>query len=342
MKAPQLLGIQFLRFVAAAMVVGTHSTLYVSERLRAMPLWLNGTRGVDIFFVISGFVMVWTSSELIGRPNGGWIFMRKRINRIVPLYWLATGIKAAMLLGLAGVALHSTFDPGLIAKSLLFIPARKVSGEIEPLLGVGWTLNFEMAFYVLFALSFRFGRHALAVCGAVLLAVAISSAWRPHSFAVWQFYQNDIVLEFFYGMVLARMFMAGGRLPRPLSIVLLLAGAAWTILSVNWLGLPRSIDFGVPAAMIVCATIALEREIGPHIGRPLLFLGNASYAMYLFHPLFAPAGAVIAGRLHLGAGVGTALCWLIGIGAGCLAHRFAEPVINRLWRRAFDRPRAPA
>lgn len=337
MKTPQLNGLQFLRFVAAALVVATHSTLYVSERFQAMPLWLNGTRGVDVFFVISGFVMVWTSSHLVGQRHGAATFMAKRIKRIVPLYWFATGAKALMMLGLGGLALHSTFDPALIAKSLFFIPARKASGEIEPLLGVGWTLNFEMAFYVIFAASFAFRRRSFEACCLVLTTIAIASAWRPHAFPVWQFYLNDIVLEFLFGMVIARYFMLQRAVPRALSTLLLIAGAGWTLWSDNSLGLPRCVDFGIPAAMIVFATIALEREVGPHISPGMLFLGNASYAIYLFHPLLAPAGAVIAGRLHLpGSLPAVALCWMIGIGAGCLAHRFAEPVVNRLWRSLFD------
>lgn len=343
MKAPQLRGLQFLRFVAAAMVIGTHSTLYVSERLRAMPLWLNGTRGVDVFFVISGFVMVWTSAELIGRPGGDTAFMAKRIRRIVPLYWFATAIKLILMLGAGGLALHSTIDPALIAKSLLFIPARKASGEIEPLLGVGWTLNFEMAFYVIFALSFRFGRRSLDVCCLVLGAIAVAAAWRPHDYATWQFYQNDIVLEFLYGIVLARYFRAGGTIPRWLCAVLLIAGFGWTFWSGNTLGLPRAIDFGVPAAMIVAAVIALERDVGPRVSGPMMFAGDASYAMYLFHPLFAPAGAIIAGKLHLpGTLLPVLVCWTIGLGAGAVVHRFAEPHLNRLWQKTFARPRVPA
>src|ERR1700730_16626449 len=91
----KLLSIQALRIVAAGLVVVTHSTFYAFERLdRNFFVWQRGTRGVDIFFVISGFVMIYSSQKLLALPGGWKTFAERRIVRIVPLYWLILRLKS--------------------------------------------------------------------------------------------------------------------------------------------------------------------------------------------------------------------------------------------------------
>ncbi len=117
-------GIQALRFVAALLVVFTHSTFYVGERLiPGFPVWSNGAAGVDIFFVISGFVMVISSQELLARADGWRIFMMRRIARIVPLYWIATSLKLVAVISVPSLAINAGLDPWQCVKSFLFLPS---------------------------------------------------------------------------------------------------------------------------------------------------------------------------------------------------------------------------
>ncbi|MBB3957772.1 acyltransferase family protein [Novosphingobium sediminicola] len=332
MPSRRLEGLQALRFIAAAMVVVTHATLYTSERFRPMPLWPNGTRGVDIFFVISGFVIVWSSHNLIDKPYGWAAFLGKRINRIVPLYWFATSIKVLIMLATAGLALHSVLDTSLVINSLLFIPTRKLDGQIEPLLGVGWTLNFEMMFYAVFAISLITKRSYVQVCGMILLLLSSISVLRGENFPAWQFYFNNIVVEFLFGMLIAVYFEKERSVSRLLAWSSFALGFIWTLLSRNQLGLPRWLDCGVPAALIVFGTVALESEARRWVGKPLRFLGAASYAIYLFHPMFAPIGAILAARLHVQSiTFSVTLCWIIGVSVGSAAH-LIEPYINACWQ----------
>ena len=136
-------GIQALRFVAALLVVLMHSTHYASERLLIdVPIFSNGGAGVDIFFVISGFVMVIASNPLINRPDGWRLFVARRLIRIVPLYWLLLSVKVLTILLFPALLRDSTFDPIAIISSYLFLPSYNNEGEIAPILYVGWSLNF--------------------------------------------------------------------------------------------------------------------------------------------------------------------------------------------------------
>ena len=99
--------------------------------------------GVDLFFVISGFIMVYSSEDLFG-ARGAWrTFLTRRLVRIVPLYWLTTAITIPLM--------SLTVDWQSLLGSYFFIPYRAPSNAIVPLHGVGWTLNLEMFFYVIFA-----------------------------------------------------------------------------------------------------------------------------------------------------------------------------------------------
>ena len=143
----RLVGIEYLRACAATAVMLFHYALASGYSGALVAL---GQFGVDVFFVISGFIM-WTVSRDEASPAG---FLLRRIVRIAPLYWLAT-LAAALVTTEGGVTLGLGAPAGDLAKALFFIPAYSARSPdvVEPILSVGWTLNLEMAFYALFAAS---------------------------------------------------------------------------------------------------------------------------------------------------------------------------------------------
>src|SRR5271165_6773818 len=150
-------GLQVLRITAACMVLLLHSTLYAHQRLdRHFSVWAGGQTGVNLFFVISGFVIIYSSRNLLSDPNGWKIFARRRVIRIVPMYWIATSLKLMVLLFTASYWRHSQIRVANIIESYLFLPSHNSGGGFAPLLDVGWTLNCEMCFYFLFALALFF------------------------------------------------------------------------------------------------------------------------------------------------------------------------------------------
>ncbi len=304
-KKEQLLGIQALRFVAAFAVVVLHCSFYTVERLDAsLGLYSQGANGVRLFFIISGFVMIASSQRLEGTPLGWRVFALKRVVRIVPLYWAVTTFKLATLLAVPAVVLHASLDWPFIAKSYLFIPAINKDGEIHPLLGVGWTLNFEMFFYLLFTLALGFKISPIRLIAPVLIGLTLLSPYRTPNWPVpLQFWADPVVLDFLAGMLLARTIQKGATITPAIAWICVIAGLAYLFLPMPRLGLDgsvlRSISFTMAAALVVAGTVGLEEKIGGLIPKWVLFMGAASYALYLIHPVIAPISPTILKHLGL-------------------------------------------
>lgn len=288
----RIYGIQYLRAVAALAVVVFHAAE------RADLHFVVGAAGVDIFFVISGFVM-WTLAAT--RPVSTWSFYRDRILRIVPLYWIVTLVMAAG--ALAGLFPRIQLTPDHVAESLVFIPHVSPSnGEIWPLLAQGWTLNLEMFFYLIFGLVLLLPlKRRFAMLAAVFVGL-VGAGWylRPEG-AVLNTFTRPIMLEFLFGALLGKLWLSGTLPGRNMGLAAAAVGAAGFLALAIF---PRAIDnllFGLLAMVLVAGMIAVEKA-GP-IGRlPWLgYLGDASYSIYLWHTLAISVVAKAAGILSLGA-----------------------------------------
>jgi exopolysaccharide production protein ExoZ len=324
----QFRGIQVLRFVAAALVVITHATLTVVERLHTpgFVVWGKGAVGVDMFFVISGFVMVVSSRTLIARADGWYVFFARRLVRIVPLYWLATSIKLLAVLFVPALALHSAIDGFHVVASYLFLPARNVEGEVAPLLAVGWTLIYEMFFYAAFALA-MWARTppvlTVAVVFAALAGAGLMFGYR--SGPAVTAYANPIILEFVMGMLIARMRMSGVKVSARVAGIVLAIGVSAIVFSDQMPVRVGIVLWGLPAALIVAGIVYLEPLVGPRLPRIFLTLGDASYAIYLFHSLLVPAIGVALAKSGFRDPI---VCIFVSLAAsflvGWLIYRIAE------------------
>lgn len=337
--APRYEGVQALRFVAALSVVMLHVAFYTRQRLVDAPLsfWEGANWGVDIFFVISGFVMMVSARGLIGHPNGARIFMLRRILRIVPVYWIATTIKVAVLLAAPTLALHNAFDLERVILSYLFLPSRNPAGVIEPIHGVGWTLIFEMFFYALFALAMLLRAPVIPFVGAVLAVCAGLSAFRDE--AAWPaaaFYFDPMVLQFFWGMLIGRVALQGPPLHPALGVALVAAGLL-LLLSPAIAGMTEGFPrIGVGPAMLVAGVVILEPYLAGRVPPPLLLLGDASYSLYIFHPIMAPAVPAVFARLGLIEPDLAAVIAIVGSVVGSvIIYKLVEAPIDSRLRRLF-------
>ena len=324
-------GIQALRFIAALLVLFTHCTYYTWERLdRHFPVWQRGTRGVDIFFVISGFVMIYSGHKLSRLSNGWKTFAERRIIRIVPIYWLLTTLKICMMVLASGLALHAKLSVWTAAASYLFLPARNLDGKIEPLLAVGWTLNFEMLFYLIFTIALYLRTNIYRFVGIVLGLLCVASLFR-HSASPATFYFNAIVLEFFFGMLIARYCVRGIYIPEKIAFCLFGCGFFLLLLPSFESPLPKVLISGIPAAMMIWSAASLER-FHTYIPRAVLYLGEASYSIYLVHPFICPLPPLLMSRAHIHLPIlAVAISALLGLVTGCLVHEFIEvPISSKL------------
>ena len=330
--------IQYLRGVAAFGVLAFHAAD------RAGGAFGLGAAGVDVFFVISGFIM-WVVT--CRRPPSPIEFLKRRIERIVPLYWGMTLAVAAIALAVPSAFPAMKPTAAHIAQSLFFVPHRDATGLIAPLIVPGWTLNYEMFFYLLFAAGLMAPPRLRpwAVTAALVGLVAI----RPLGDAanpLWATYTNPLLLEFGAGVWLGRAW-SENRLPSRgagwILVVLGVAGFAATSLSGIDVERARVLLWGLPALLLVTGAIGIERH-GPVPNLwPLRALGDASYSVYLVHGLAISA----AFRLLQKAGVTSApvlfaASIVAGVAAGLAAYQLVEKPLMKLFKTGMAARREKA
>jgi len=341
-----LLNVQMLRAVAAFLVVFVHVEM-LGVMAGFAPGWsLFGNSGVDLFFVISGMIMVMTTAD--GRQTAGGFF-RNRFVRVAPLYWAVTLAVFAIALVAPSLMGSTVADPVQLAKSLAFVPFERANGMMHPTVFVGWTLNYEMMFYLLFALGMLLpGRSGLwATGGVITAAVAAGLVLRPEN-PVLRFYAQPLVLEFAAGMVL------GACLPRldvrpswrwPAVVLGLAAFAAMVVAVSLWPQAERALTAGVAATVIVACAVIVERSgLAVRAGWVQL-LGAASYSVYLTHFFCTQLATKVAERLGLGPVAALAAipaAFLLVAVVGVAAHRRLELPLTGLARRALASRRQPA
>ncbi len=289
--------------------------------------WDTGAAGVDIFFVISGFVMFVSTQNLV-RIRDWRSFAWRRLARIVPLYWIATTLKVVLVLAIPSLALHTVLSLDGVVASYLFVPWRTEFGGLLPVLPVGWTLNIEMAFYALFALALACGIGLLPVILPCLLMAAAMSHFVTPDWPGIALYCDPIVLEFAAGLCLGAVTLRGPRLPPIPAAIAVVGGFAMLVFLPPTL--PRLLLWGAPATLIVAGTIGLERPLRRAPSRWLLMFGAASYSTYLFHSFVLVALGIVLQQLPLPLSVS----WVLAIVLGCTLSALG----GELCRRAFERP----
>lgn len=340
--------VQYARALAALAVVFYHGITVMNTDSHFL-LFEYGKYGVDLFFVISGFIMVVTT------PAGGSAgeFFLKRIVRIVPLYWLATFVMVVAAAILPSAFRSTEVDAGRLAMSLAFIPHHHavVTHQIWPILIQGWTLNYEMYFYVLFSLAMLLapGRHVFLLSLFLLAAISVG-LFMSFQNAILRLYTSSMLIEFLLGVFLGKVVGSANK-----SHLVIFNGVMTlaAILSITLLG------FGVPvgrpefvgftAAALLGWWIWFEGNGGAYTNKTVLLVANASYSIYLFHTFALGAVRFATNRIGLQWGawsvdittmiLGAALSVVVGIGSYLV---FEKPVQIFMRRRLFKRPRALA
>jgi peptidoglycan/LPS O-acetylase OafA/YrhL len=318
--------VQALRAAACLLVVLYH-TVQASRGEAAIRAWPNGAAGVDLFFVISGYVMVASTRRLATQPHAARRFVSRRALRIVPLYWLLTAVKYAITRAAPAATPHTQATAWNLLGSLLFIPSRNAAGLIRPVLPVGWSLNFEAAFYALFALSLALRLRVWWLL-VPLTAAAAAGFFQADTWPAPLALANGMALEFAAGMLVWACAMP---LPRRPAGAVLATGAA-LLLVLPQAGAWRFAVWGLPSAAVLLGALAMEAAWGRYVPRLLLALGDASYAIYLVHPFVVP---VVARHGWLGLLASVPL----SAGAGLAVHRWLDEPMRQALSRG-TRPRA--
>lgn len=325
-----LVQLQYLRAIAALMVVYFHAILQLAKVNPAIDAtsFIYGETGVDIFFVLSGFVMWLTTS---GRNMTPVDFARKRVKRIVPLYWLATLFSAAVALIAPSLLKSTAFDLPHLMASLLFVPwINPVDPTmIAPLIVPGWTLNYEMFFYFVFALllPIREDYRLPALFGA-FAAILIVCHLLPETTAT-KFYGEPIILEFLAGAMLGWLYRQKVLLPQRWAWVLLAVGFAFLFINEDLVRPDdRYYGWGIPAIFIVYSAVSIDFSKLPFV-RWLNYLGDASYEIYITHAFTLAFLRIIANHFPIGAlqqpVIFVILCLVLSSIVGAIIHEIITP-----------------
>lgn len=342
----QLESIQVLRAYAALVVTFGHC---LSEA-HSIAVQRGGTFelgffswgfGVDVFFVISGFIMTYAGTRNYGSVRAAQDFFIRRLIRIVPLYWLVTLAVAGGALLAPSLLNGAPPSTGSVMMSLLFIPYQGTDGGIVPVVPLGWSLNYEMFFYVAFALCMllprRRGMTTLVLfMGACALAGVI---FRPET-AQLKTWTDSLALEFLFGVGIASALMAGAKIRGAALLVLgagALGAACLAMFNIFPAG-PRVIIGGLPALLLVGFAVAAP-QLKPSRGVSwLITMGDASYSLYLVHFFVVR----IAGKVWVALGLSDLSPWvfsivaLVGsISAGLLCYFLVERPITRFLKTRY-------
>jgi exopolysaccharide production protein ExoZ len=303
----QLVSIQVLRALAALAVTVAH-THAESLRVAAMigvpsglPTLVTGAAGVDLFFVISGFVMVYASAFLFGSLPGAGRFLIRRIIRIAPIYWIATTVTVACWLLVVGTSLKQQgLDVQDFVTSFLFIPHARADGTWLPILGIGWSLNYEMFFYLLFGAFMVLPRRSAVLSLSAFMVYFVYAGSQNYLTALPPqilHFANTTILEFTLGMLIGLVYCEGIRLPVWAAWVVGVAGVLILAATATWdeaMIFRREIMWGGPSAlMLIGATFAGQPRV-TGFWRPWILIGNASYSLYLFHGMVMMAPRFVA------------------------------------------------
>jgi exopolysaccharide production protein ExoZ len=339
--------LQALRGIAAALVVVHHLRDILAQSWPAVKDVQLGAAGVDIFFVLSGVVIALSEARREPDLRG---FAVRRIVRVVPNYWAILAVIGLMLLaGLSPVGIQATdgtFEN--LTKSAAFIPFERAHGAIMPLLGVGWTLNYEMFFYLVFAalIWLPAGMRTVVLLAVMLALVTLGRVIQPEG-VLARFYTNPILLEFAAGVMLATwwMYHRKTRLDRWMGIGLCVVGCIGLLLAARPEGFEqlmpeRALIFGIPAVLIVAGTMLAESGGARLTGRFWALMGAASYAVYLSHTLVLQIVEKVANALGLLSG-STVVVLAVAVAGFVASHvigymfyaKFEEPVKQFLSRR---------
>ncbi|HEX7873282.1 MAG TPA: acyltransferase [Sphingobium sp.] len=330
---PKLGGIEGLRGIAALAVLVYHAARHVDAAFgmpRLMTLFQAGHVGVDLFFVLSGFLILHVHGADIGRPTRLRHYVRQRFTRVMPLYWIALLFTVAKLAG-GG---HGIPDAGHFIRSLLLLP-----GWQEPILGPAWSLQHELLFYLVFAVLILHRGAGLVLLGlwGVFLVCGLGGMWEGHvPFQIAGHYN----LEFFMGMAVALAMprlTRGGLLLGAGAVLLVIAGAVESLGGLDGHGALARLYYGVPSTLVIAGLVALSRRPGGlSLPRWLAGLGGASYSIYLFQFLFMGLAVKLWERAGLNGpewAMGLfAVMIVAGLAGGLAMTRLVERPLLRLMR----------
>ncbi|WP_427913123.1 acyltransferase family protein [Ramlibacter sp. MMS24-I3-19] len=343
----RLLSLEMLRGIAALLVVMFHAQSIFGTRTETVPFFgafANGDKGVDLFFVLSGFIITHTHAHDIGRPDRLGNYAFNRISRIYPAVWIMTILAGIVYsLGFGGADKTEKIAAWNIAASALLLPQHG-----DALVNVTWTLKYELCFYVVFSmlvLNRSLGLALLFLWQGSVLAVSLLGL-ETNTLATY--YLQPICLEFCIGIGCATLVLRRDAIPALASQTL--QRLMFVVGTLGFLGgallqtygpesaksLPRVAVYGCSAGLIILSLVLAELDGRLRVGKPLIYLGGASYAIYLAHySVMSLLGSALEKVQMQLTGALIIVVVLAAVAASIAFHELVDRPIQRMLRRAW-------
>ena len=338
-----ILSIQYLRGIASLLVVLSHIAWKNIQAGGSTMHWWHeaGTFGVDIFFIISGYIMVYITQNMHQKPYNVRTFLKKRFVRIIPLYWFYT-LVALVIFILLPERVNSAGGNTDVIKSFFLLP---LASNENYLVGVGWTLHYEFLFYILFSFGLLFNRTLgnIAVASAILFSVLYSIFMPMEGMGyIFHTFLNDIFIEFALGIFLYFFLLKIKHINRTISLLSIAIG----VISFFYLHMGGSftgvhhIDTGTSAFLICFGVISLEYFWKKRECKLLTMLGNASYSIYLLHPFILVAVVMITDKIHnsfpLSESLLIVIMFITAVTSGYISHILIEKNLIKWTKKLFN------
>ena len=336
--------LQVYRGIAAVLVVMFHLneiSTGILNQVTFFNLFQGGWSGVDYFFVLSGFIMVYVHRSAIGKKDQLKSFLVKRAVRIYPIYWIITLTLLCFFIVIPGFANNQDLGLGYVIGSLLLIPQNE-----PPILLVGWTLIYELYFYFLFSIAIWLKpKHSVPILSTWLF-VTILHFWKivtfPTSFVWLSLVFGGMNLEFVLGCLAAYIVIKyKNKIGKYRWILFGIANLGYVILVMlaAWgnIGFGRVTTFGVLATLLIIAATSIDLKDSPKIPDLLIFLGEASYSIFLTHSPLISAITQILQKANLGkyydGFFAPALLAVFAVVFGCLFYSLIEKPLTVFLRK---------
>ena len=293
-----IFSIQYMRAIAAVLVVINHAA-WKGEQFSTNPLgWFNiGGVGVDLFFIISGYIMCHT---VYLKKINFISFLNARIKRIIPLYWVLTTMALTIFIALPEKVNSSGGVINIIHSYTLF----PVPIEDKYLIQNGWTLSYEFFFYFLFAFCLGLITKYKFILPATIIIILVSSGhFITSDNYLLGFVTNPLLLEFSFGIMAFYIFKT-----KQLSFTLGFFLIVLSILSITFVNIydppfSRIINWGFPAVLFFTGMMTFEpffnRKKGYKISILFKMIGDSSYSLYLFHPFSLVVCSLLFSKIGL-------------------------------------------
>jgi exopolysaccharide production protein ExoZ len=328
--------LQLLRGIAAVLVVLFHATgmfgvIYDSNYFGG--IFKQGKIGVDLFFVLSGFIIYYIHHKDRNENGLAKKFVIKRLIRIYPIYWVTILCLLPIYFIVPSFGEGYYKDINVIINAFLLVP------QENDFLTVAWSLSYELMFYLFFGFVLFTKKRTIAkfIFGSWMVLSALSPFFKPSNFYM-DFFFNTLNIEFFYGIIVAYLVL---NFKIKFNITLIIVGVVTACLAMyntifGFFELDRAIGYGIPSALIILGCVALEFSKNIKTPRLFVYLGDASYSIYLTHyPALSAINKVFSSLgifNKLGYNVTVTLMVIFTIIAGLIFHSLIEKPMLKILR----------